>query len=125
MGKAVIQNIVQQLFENYTEASAVVVMELSGNILYSFTRDAKFPIQALSTEMWSVIALMGSTADILQSGDFEECTVRSELFTFIIRFISGKYVLGLAIQATHNYGKGRYWLRIASAKVREDCAKGG
>ncbi|PLX85745.1 MAG: GTPase [Desulfuromonas sp.] len=76
-------------------------------------------LQLVAVEYANVLKDIKKTAEILDSGDMEEVSVKTEKFYVIIRILTDEYFVALTLDRAGNYGKGRYLLSRDAPRLRE------
>ncbi|HLT30904.1 MAG TPA: hypothetical protein VK013_12760 [Myxococcaceae bacterium] len=103
-------------------ALACSIMGFDGIAVETHQREGaeELELQATWIEYGNVVSQLKDAAQALKSGEVQEVSVNTERVITIMRLLSPEYFLVLALEATGNYGKGRYALRIAAPKVRSE-----
>lgn len=109
----------QKIVDNCDGAVASVVMGFDGIAVDSVsTREDLFDMQTVSMEFSFVLTQVRKAAEILEVGELDEVSIRSEKLTFIVRVLSEDYFVALAMLPSGNFGKGRFLMRVALPELR-------
>jgi predicted regulator of Ras-like GTPase activity (Roadblock/LC7/MglB family) len=113
-----IQGVVSQV----DGALACSVMGFDGIAVETFQDQAAADLDLTTTwiEYAAVLAQLKNAAPLLKTGGVSEVSINTEKLITIMRLVSPDYFVVLALRPEGNYGKGRYALRIAVPKIREE-----
>ena len=110
----------QKIVDNCDGAIAGVVMGFDGIAVDMVTGNgAGVDVKTVSMEFSFVLTQVRKAAEILEVGDLQEVSIRSDKLTFIVRVLSDEYFLGIAMRPEGNYGKGRFLMRMALPPLRD------
>ena len=118
MSKRTFQESLQSIVDGCDGAVAGIVMGFDGIAVETLCRDKSLDVQTIGMEFSFVLTQVRKAAEILEVGKLEEVVIRAENLTFVIRVLSAEYFLGLALQPTANFGKGRFLVRMALSDLR-------
>lgn len=116
MFNSILQGIVEE-----TDSYSAVLMGYDGLAVAQYDRlcDAG-DLNLIAVEYANVLKDMKDTVAILNTGDIEEVTVRTERLQVIIRALNEDYFVTLTMAHNGNYGKGRYLLSREAFRLREE-----
>jgi predicted regulator of Ras-like GTPase activity (Roadblock/LC7/MglB family) len=116
-------DILQGMVENTGGGIGAVLMGYDGIAVDQYFKPWDgIDLQVLAIEFGSVIQEIRKTADILQAGDLEEISIRTERMVLLIRIVTDEFFLALALEREGNSGKGRYLLMRDAPRLREALA---
>jgi predicted regulator of Ras-like GTPase activity (Roadblock/LC7/MglB family) len=108
----------EKIIDNCEGVVAALVMGFDGISVESATRGSELDVQAVGMEFSFVLGQVRKAAEILEVGDLEEVSIRSESLTFIIQVLNEEYFVGVAMKPDANFGKGRFLVRMAVPDLR-------
>lgn len=112
----ILQDIVEE-----SDGFSAVLMGYDGLAVAQYDRPSDAgDLNLFAVEYANVLKEMKDTVSILNTGDIEEVTVRTERFRVIIRALSEEYFVILTLASNGNYGKGRYLLSREAFRLREE-----
>ena len=76
-------------------------------------------LNLVGIEYSNVTKEIRNAAEILQVGELEEVTIKTEKFYVIIHSLTDEYFVALILEKTGNFGQGRYFLMRESGKLKE------
>jgi len=97
-----------------------VVMGFDGIPVEMFAANEEIDIETVGMEFSVLLKEVRKAAEMLEAGDAEEVTVRTDRLTTILRVINEEYFVALSIARDGNLGKARYLLRVISPILGED-----
>ncbi len=116
MFRSILQGIVEE-----AEGYSAVLMGYDGLAVEQYDRPAEVgDLTSFAVEYAHILKEMKDTLGVLNSGEIEELTVRTERFQIIIRTLNEEYFVILTMKANGNYGKGRYLLSRDLFRLREE-----
>jgi predicted regulator of Ras-like GTPase activity (Roadblock/LC7/MglB family) len=103
-------------------ALACSVMGFDGIAVETYQDQAAADLDLGTTwvEYAAVLAQLKNAAALLKTGGVSEVSVNTERLITVMRLVSPEYFVVLALRPEGNYGKGRYALRIAAPKIRDE-----
>jgi predicted regulator of Ras-like GTPase activity (Roadblock/LC7/MglB family) len=103
-------------------ALACSVMGFDGIAVETFQDQAAADLDLGTTwvEYAAVLSQLKNAAALLKTGGVSEVSVNTERLITVMRLVSPEYFVVLALRPEGNYGKGRYALRIAAPKIRDE-----
>jgi predicted regulator of Ras-like GTPase activity (Roadblock/LC7/MglB family) len=103
-------------------ALACSVMGFDGIAVETFQDQSAADLDLTTTwvEYAAVLAQLKNAAPLLKTGGVAEVSVNTERLITVMRLVSPDYFVVLALRPDGNYGKGRYALRIAAPKIRDE-----
>lgn len=114
--------LLEEVVRSVDGALACSVMGFDGIAVENFQIDAAADLDVQSTliEYAAVLGQVKNAAQLLKTGAVTEVSINSEQVLTIMRLVTDEYFLVLALSARGNYGKGRYALRIAAPRIRDE-----
>jgi predicted regulator of Ras-like GTPase activity (Roadblock/LC7/MglB family) len=111
---------IEKIINNCDGAVAGVVMGFDGIEVDKFASSKDVDVQTISMEFSVVLGEIRKAAKLLEVGELEEVSVRSEELTYIIRVLNKEYFLGVVMMPGGNFGKGRFLMRMAVPDLRAE-----
>lgn len=116
MFEKILQDIVEE-----SDGYSAVLMGYDGLAVAQYDQPCEAgDLNPFAVEYAHVLKEMKDTLAILNSGEIEEVTVRTELFQVIIRALNEDYFVILTMACSGNCGKGRYLLSREQFRLREE-----
>ena len=101
--------ILQRIVEETGGGIGAVLMGYDGIAIDQFfSPDEEVDLQMIVVEYSNVLKEIRKTAEILNLGDMEEISIRTDRFIIVIRVLNAEYFVALIINREGNFGKGRY-----------------
>lgn len=75
-----------------------------------YTAGQQVDLQMIAIEYANVLKEIRKTAEILNLGDMEEVSIKTERFHIVVRIITPDYFVAMTLQRDGNFGKARYLL---------------
>jgi predicted regulator of Ras-like GTPase activity (Roadblock/LC7/MglB family) len=117
MFKEALQNVV----DNTDGGLAGLLMDFEGIPVESYARgQASFDIEAVGAEISVVIKAIQRASEMLDAGKTKEVAFHSDKMLTLIRIINDNYFIALALSPEGNTGKGRFLMRVAAPRLREE-----
>ncbi len=111
----------KELAESVSGGLAAIIMGYDGIPIDEYLcPDTTFDMQLLVVEYSNLLAEIRHTVELLENGRMEEVSITTDTLRVLVRVISEDFFLILVIAADGNYGKGRYLMRQASLKFRDE-----
>ena len=73
--------------------------------------------QLIAVEYANILKEIKNTVHILESGNMEEVTIKTDRFIVLIRILNDDYFVALTLEKDGNFGKGRYLLMREAANL--------
>ncbi len=116
MFKKILQDIVEE-----SDGYSAVLMGYDGLAVEQYDQPCDTgDLNPFAVEYAHVLKEMKDTLAILNSGEIEEVTVRTERFQVIIRALNEDYFVILTMACNGNYGKARYLLSREQFRLLEE-----
>jgi predicted regulator of Ras-like GTPase activity (Roadblock/LC7/MglB family) len=113
--------ILRRIVEETGEAVGAVLMGYDGIAIDQFFNPEKsIDLQMIAVEYANVLKQIRNTAEILNMGEMEEVSVRTEQLITVIRILTPEYFVALALPRDGNFGKGRYLLTREAGNLRKE-----
>jgi len=79
-------------------------------------------LNLVAIEYSNVTKEIKKAAEVLETGELQEVSVKTEYYYVIIYALTDEYFVALAINHSGNYGQGRYLLMRDAESLREALA---
>jgi predicted regulator of Ras-like GTPase activity (Roadblock/LC7/MglB family) len=115
--------ILQRIVEETGGAVGAVLMGYDGIAIDQFFNpEETIDLQMIAVEYANVLKDIRKTAEILNMGEMEEVSVKTEQLITIIRIVTPEYFVALALSRDGNFGKGRYLLTRETGSLKRELA---
>lgn len=115
--------ILQRIVEETGGAVGAVLMGYDGIAIEQFFQpDEAIDLQMIAIEYANVLKEIRKTAEMLNMGEMEEVSIRTEQLITVIRIVTGEYFVALALSRDGNFGKGRYLLTRETPNLKNALA---
>ncbi len=96
-----------------------LIMGLDGIAVDSYVRDSASAeeVNTIGMEFSFLLTQVRKAGEVLQIGGVEEMTIKAEKLTLILRMLTDEYFLALMLDADGNFGKGRFFMRLAAPRL--------
>lgn len=113
--------ILQRIVDETAGAVGAVLMGYDGIAIEQyFSQDEKLDLQMIAIEYANVLKEIRKTSEILDMGEMQEVSIRTEQLITVIRIITPEYFVALALAQDGNFGKGRYLLSRETVNLRNE-----
>ena len=113
--------ILKGIVNNVNGGLAGMVMGMDGIPVDTYVKiDSGLDIQTMGVEYATIFGDISRISRVLKTGAVKEFSIFSERIIFIVRMITGEYFTVLLLSPDSNYGKGRYLLRKATPKLKNE-----
>lgn len=113
--------ILQRIVEETGGAVGAVLMGYDGIAIDQFFNpDETIDLQMIAIEYANVLKEIRKTAEILNMGEMEEVSIRTEQLITIIRIVTPEYFVALALSRDGNFGKARYLLTRETGTLKQE-----
>jgi predicted regulator of Ras-like GTPase activity (Roadblock/LC7/MglB family) len=100
---------------------AGLLMDFEGIPVESYARESSpFDIETVGAEVSVVVKAIQRASQMLDAGDTKEVAFKSDKMVTLIRVINENYFVALTMSPDGNFGKGRFLLRVAAPRLREE-----
>lgn len=104
-------NILERIVEETGGGIGAVLMGYDGIAVDQyFAAGEQLDLQMIAVEYANVLKEIRKTAEILNVGDMEEVSIKTERFHIVVRIITSEYFVAMALRRDGNFGKARYLL---------------
>jgi len=104
-----------------TQSYAGLLMDFEGIPVDSFVGpDSPFDIEVVGAEVSVLVKQILRASQMLEAGNTEEVSFKSEKMTTIVRVIDTNYFVALTMAPDSNAGKGRYALRLLAPQFKAE-----
>lgn len=115
------REILQDLVERTDGGVAGLLMASDGIAIDQYsTGESPFDIESVGMEYSVVLKGVQRAAEMLDAGETEEVSVRTERLTTVVRMLTDEYFVALAVEPGGNLGKARYLLRTSAPTIIEN-----
>lgn len=112
------RDALREVVEGVDGGLAGMVMDFEGIPLESFTGDGSaVDIEAVGIEASVLVKSIRRATEMLEAGDTNEVSIRSERMVTLIRVVNGTYFVALTLRPSGNLGKARYLLRLLAPRL--------
>ncbi|MCP4677180.1 MAG: hypothetical protein GY854_17025 [Deltaproteobacteria bacterium] len=101
-------------------SEAAILMGLDGIQVDAFCASKELDIETVGMEFSVLLKEVRKAADLLEAGDAEEMTVRTEKMVTVLRIVNENYFVALVLSTDGNLGKARYTLRVLAPEMAKD-----
>ena len=110
--------ILQRIVEETGGGVGAVLMGYDGIAIDQyFSADQQLDLNMIAVEYANVIKEIRKTAQILNVGEMEEVSIKTERFHIVVRIITPDYFVAMTLRRDGNFGKARYLLTRESAAL--------
>ncbi len=103
--------ILQRIVEETGGGVGAVLMGYDGIAIDQyFSADQQLDLHMVAVEYANVIKEIRKTARILNVGEMEEVSIKTERFHIVVRIITVDYFVAMTLHRGGNFGKARYLL---------------
>ena len=115
--------ILKRIVDETGNAVGAVLMGFDGIAVDQYFLPADgLDLQVMAIEYSSVLKEIRHAAEILEIGNMEEVSIKTERFITILRIVTDMYFVALTVQRDGNSGKGRYLLSRERSALLEGLA---
>ena len=108
----------RKLVEDVDGGIGSLIMGLDGIAVDSYVREsASADITTIGMEFSFILTQVRKAGEILEIGGIEEFTIKAERLTLVVRMLTDEYFLALMLDADGNFGKGRFFMRLAAPRL--------
>lgn len=106
-----------------TGGYAGLLMDFEGIPVESYVGpDSPFDIEVVGAEVSVLVKQIQRAAAMLEAGDTEEVSFKSDRMTTIVRVINESYFVAMTMAPGGNAGKGRFALRLLAPQLRAELS---
>ncbi len=96
-------------------------MDFEGIAVDSFIgAESPFDIEVVGAEVSVLVKQILRAAQMLEAGNTEEVSFKSEKMTTLVRVIDSNYFVAMTMAPNGNAGRARYALRLLAPKLRAE-----
>ena len=99
---------------------SAILMGFDGIPVDMFTTNEDVDIETVGMEFSVLLKEVRKAAEMLDAGDAEELTVRTDKLVTVLRIINDEYFVSIALDPGGNLGKARYLLRVLAPQLGRD-----
>ena len=104
-------DILQRIVDETGGGVGAVLMGYDGIAIDQyFSDDQQIDLNMVAVEYANVIKEIRKTAQILNVGEMEEVSIKTELFHIVVRIMTADYFVAMTLRRDGNFGKARYLL---------------
>lgn len=98
-----------------------LVMGLDGIAVDQYVGNGQsFDVNTIGMEFSFILTQVRKAGDILEIGGVTEFLIRAEGVVLVIRMLTDEYFLAIVLNPAANFGKTRFLMRLAEAKLRPE-----
>jgi predicted regulator of Ras-like GTPase activity (Roadblock/LC7/MglB family) len=117
----VFREILRDVVDNAGGGLAAVIMGMDGIAIDEYLAPgSRLDIQAVGIEYSKTLQEIRKICGALDAGELGEVTISTARHINVIKLVNEEYFLVLVLEADGNFGKGRFLLRKAIARLREE-----
>lgn len=117
MFKSILENIVNSC----SGGVGAVLMGYDGIAIDQFVVEGTvLDLNLVAIEYSNVTKEIRRAAEVLETGELQEVSIKTENFYVIVYALTDDYFVALTIKRTGNYGQGRYLLMRDAERLREE-----
>lgn len=114
------RNILSNIVISCSGGVGAVLMGYDGIAIDQFVvDDIQLDLNLVAIEYSNVTKEIRKAAEVLETGELQEVSIKTDLFYVIIYALTDEYFVALTLQRDGNYGQGRYLLMREAGKLRE------
>jgi predicted regulator of Ras-like GTPase activity (Roadblock/LC7/MglB family) len=103
--------ILQRIVDETGGGIGAVLMGYDGIAIEQyFAPGEQVDLQMIAIEYANVLKEIRKTAEILNVGDMEEVSIKTDRFHIVVRIITPDYFVAMTLRRDGNFGKARYML---------------
>jgi len=115
------REVLSEVVAGIDGAIGAILMSADGLPVEQVVKDpSSGDIEAMAMELSVVLREIRKTTQQLEAGNTEEVMIRGAGLTALIRIVNEEYFVALALPPTASVGKGRFLLRRAVPRLREN-----
>ena len=108
----------KKLVDDVNGGIGSLIMGLDGIAVDSYVREGGgADITTIGMEFSFILTQVRKAGEILEIGEIDELTIKAEQLTLIVRMLTDEYFLALMLAADGNFGKGRFFMRLAAPRL--------
>jgi predicted regulator of Ras-like GTPase activity (Roadblock/LC7/MglB family) len=117
----VFKESLRKIVDNVEGGAGALVMGFDGIAVDTYTAPGgAADVSTIGMEFSFVLTQVRKAAESLELGMLEECAIRAEQLTIVTRVLTSEYFLAVCLGPEGNYGKARYLMRVAAAKLQAE-----
>jgi len=114
------RSILENIVTSCSGGVGAVLMGYDGIAIDQFVvDDLMIDLNLVAIEYSNVTKEIKKAAEVLETGELQEVSVKTEHYYVIIYALTDEYFVALAINRSGNYGQGRYLLMRDAESLRE------
>ena len=115
------KQILEKVVTDCSGALGAVLMGFDGIAIDDYVvGDVDIDVNLVGIEYSNIAKEISRAADILNLGNMNELTIKSDQYYIILRVVTDEYFLGLIVASHGNFGKGRYLLQREAPGLRKE-----
>jgi predicted regulator of Ras-like GTPase activity (Roadblock/LC7/MglB family) len=117
----IFKEILQEVVENAGGGLAAVIMGMDGIAIDEYiSPGAGLDIQAVGVEYSKTLQEIRKICGALDAGPLAEVTISTARQINVIKVVNDEYFIVLVLEAEGNFGKGRFLMRKAITRLKEE-----
>jgi predicted regulator of Ras-like GTPase activity (Roadblock/LC7/MglB family) len=119
--RTMFRDALRDVVEGVEGGLAGMVMDFEGIPLDSYSvNQVPVDIEAVGIEASVLVKSIRRATEMLEAGDTDEVSIKSERMVTLIRVLNDTYFVALTLQPGGNLGKGRYLLRTLAPRLKSE-----
>ncbi len=115
--------ILTRIVEQTAGGIGAVLMGYDGIAIEQYFRpNPGLDLNLVAVEYSNILKEIKKAGEILNTGEMEEVTIRTERFYVLVRILTDEYFVALIVDGAGNFGKGRYLLLREAGNLKEALA---
>jgi len=112
--------ILQRIVEETGGGIGAILMGFDGIAIDQYFQPCEgVDLHQVAVEYANMLKEIKNAGEILNTGELEEVSIRTERFYVVVRVLSDEYFVALTIDGQGNFGQGRYLLLRESGNLKE------
>jgi len=114
------KSILEKVVTSCSGGVGAVLMGYDGIAIDQYViEDVSLDLNLVAIEYSNVTKEIRKAAEVLETGDLQEVSIKTEQYFVIIFALTKEYFIALTIRRDGNYGQGRYLLMREAGGLRE------
>jgi predicted regulator of Ras-like GTPase activity (Roadblock/LC7/MglB family) len=112
--------VLRELARDVKGARGAAIVGMDGIVVEQYVPEPGLDLQSLAAEYGNVVKVVQTASDSLSMGQARELAVVTEDSVMLIRKINEDYFMALVAEPGAAFGKGRFMVRKAVARVSKE-----
>lgn len=115
------KDILEKIVDSCSGGIGAVLMGYDGIAVEQYARqDNPLDLNLVGIEYSNVAKEIGRAADVLNVGELQEVSIKTENFYIILHALTDEYFVALVLRHSGNFGQGRYLLLREATNLRQE-----